>query len=164
MSPRTFIIPHFFRVVNPFPKNFAVDLPSALFLFAKAYQGVGFSSCTIFQKRLTNRAFCRIIKEPQIFSADLGTPSNEQAFASLRQTQGRKRLRPTEHRTRALPAGGGTFLPDRRNQYFFSSSGLPFGGGDSMNYITFEQLMQFSGVVLSLITTIFVILSFNKKK
>ncbi len=33
-----------------------------------------------------------------------------------------------------------------------------------MNYITFEQLMQFSGVVLSLISTIFIILSFNKKK
>ena len=33
-----------------------------------------------------------------------------------------------------------------------------------MNYITFEQLMQFSGVVLSLVTTIFVILSCNKKK
>lgn len=32
-----------------------------------------------------------------------------------------------------------------------------------MNYITFEQLMQFSGVVLSLITTIVVILSYKKK-
>ena len=51
---------------------------------------------------------------------------------------------------------------ERKN--FFSSSGFAFGGGDSMNYITFEQLMQFSGVVLSLVTTIFVILSFNKKK
>ena len=60
--------------------------------------------------------------------------------------------------------GGGCFLPDRRMRNFLSSSGIHFGGGDSMNYITFEQLMQFSGVVLSLITTIFVILSFNKKK
>ena len=33
-----------------------------------------------------------------------------------------------------------------------------------MDYITFEQLMLFSGFVLSLILTIFVILSFYKKK
>ena len=37
-------------------------------------------------------------------------------------------------------------------------------GGDSMDYITFEQLLLFSGFVLSLISTIFVILSFYKKK
>ena len=33
-----------------------------------------------------------------------------------------------------------------------------------MDYITFEQLLLFSGFVLSLISTIFVILSFYKKK
>ena len=33
-----------------------------------------------------------------------------------------------------------------------------------MDYITFEQLLQFSGFVLSLISTIFVIITFTNKK
>ena len=33
-----------------------------------------------------------------------------------------------------------------------------------MDYITFEQLMQFSGFVLALVTTIIAVLSFTSKK
>ena len=33
-----------------------------------------------------------------------------------------------------------------------------------MGYITFEQLMQFFGLILSVITTVVVILTFTQKK
>ena len=85
---------------------------------------------------LTNRRRGCIIKEPQGKPADLETPKTVAVASSLE--------------------------PEESIFLFFLR--ISFGGGDSMNYITFEQLMQFSGVVLSLVTTIFVILSFNKKK
>lgn len=63
----------------------------------------------------------------------------------------------TPERWRLLP-------PEPEESAFFFFLRNLSEGGDSMDYITFEQLLLFSGFVLSLISTIFVILSFYKKK